>query len=115
MPFLHVLLSICIPYHSKQSTYEMYTSCASFETASADISQLIRKYQEIPVYIRIQIPKADGPPQLKLPFLSVSHFSMFIEPIRNSQLIRKCDMKLLHTGMLQQHTIFQVDFHSFAK
>ena len=25
-------------------------------------SQLIRKYKEIPVYIRIQIPKADGPP-----------------------------------------------------
>ena len=29
-------------------------------------SQLIRKYKEIPVYIRIQIPKADGPPHLKL-------------------------------------------------
>ena len=29
-------------------------------------SQLIRKYKEIPVYIRIQIPKADGPPNLKL-------------------------------------------------
>ena len=32
-------------------------------------SQLIRKYKEIPVYIKIQIPKADGPPQSKLPEL----------------------------------------------
>ena len=29
-------------------------------------SQIIGRYQEIPVYIRIQMPKADGPPHLKL-------------------------------------------------
>ena len=32
-------------------------------------SQLIRKYKEIPVYIKIQIPKADCLPQSKLPEL----------------------------------------------
>ena len=55
-------------------------------------SQLIRKYKEILVYIRIQIPKADGPP----PFETARALSELYafqccqwEPIQNSQLIRK--------------------------
>ena len=55
-------------------------------------SQLIRKYKEILVYIRIQIPKADGPP----PFETARALNELYafqccqwEPIRSSQLIRK--------------------------
>ena len=55
-------------------------------------SQLIRKYKEIPVYIRIQIPKADGPPPFETAWWESDSYTFSYrqwEPIRNSQLIRK--------------------------
>ena len=53
-------------------------------------SQLIRKYKEIPVYIRIQIPKTDGPPLFEtaraLSDLYAFQCSQWV-PIWNSQII----------------------------
>ena len=77
------------PFETARALSDLYAFQCS-QWVPIQNSQLMRKYKEIPVYIRIQIPKTDGPPPLEtaraLSDLYTFQCSQWV-PIRYSQII----------------------------